>query len=367
MAIYDVNGNVISANGEITDEQVRDAFLEAIADGTINPGVTIGATLSHTMDSTWQTKAVQAYNLMLARYKIDTNNSVPFFISTDQHGAGLQQHRWANNQDVDGVGYMSINLGDTVQDVYGQGTVNGFYDVTKQVKNYIGVVGNHEEKYYQDPILKLTLSKSFGTTNLLRYNSESILDCYVIVDGFHKVKYMILEDYYNNADNTGYTHGFDGKTVDWMIDWLSRNDGLDTIILMHWPCFRKFAKRGMEQEVDDGDSSLGYINRWDAGAYLLWDFFVARKLKQSGSYTDKDGVSHAYDFSNCETDLLCTLHGHTHAEWYTTSYGLTGYACNRFDATNERCVFGLVDRMNQKLRIWEFGKDTILDELVLDI
>ena len=361
MAIYDINGNIIS--GDITDEQVRDAFIGAIADGTINPGVTIGATLSYsmgTLGNEWETNANATYNLMKERYKIDTNNSVPFFISTDQHGAGLQQHRWANNQDIDGIGYMNINLGDTVLDVYSQSTVNGFYDVTKQVKNYIGVVGNHEEKYSSDPILKMTLAKSFGTTNLLRYDSESILDCYVIIDGFHKVKYMVLEDYYNNAQNTGYTHGFDGNTVEWMIDWLSRNDGLDTIILMHWGCCRTRQKRGDEEEIPDTD-------RWSQSAYLLWDFFVDRKLKRSGSYEDIDGITHSYDFSTCETDLLCTLHGHTHAEWFSTASGLTAYCCDRFSSTYGVCVFGLVDRVNQKLRIWQFSKDAVSDELVLDI
>lgn len=368
MSVYDKNGNTLV---DISSEAIRQAYIEAIADGTINAGSAIGATLSvQTYSSAWETYANQAYNLMLDAYRTKPNVCVPFFISTDQHGSGLQQHRFVNNIDKDGMNIISINLGDTVQDVYGETTIQGFYDTTKQVKNYIGVVGNHEAKHGADRMYELTFNKAFSTTNLQRRNPSSKCDCYAVDDTIHHVKWLVLEDYYLNADGTGYTHGFDGATVDWMIDELSANDGLDVIILMHWPCWRKFAKRGMASEVNDGDSAMGFTNRWNNDTYLLWDFFVARKNKQSGTFADINGTSHAYNFSQCENDLLCTLHGHTHAEWYTTSYGLTGYAADRYYAggTNAcKCVFGLADRDLQKLRIWEFGAAGVTEELLLDI
>ena len=371
MAIYDVDGQAIGATGDVSSEEIRRAFIGAIADGTINMGSQIGATLSYSsLSDAWITNAQAAYNAMLAEYKTKPNVSIPFFISTDQHGSGLQQHRFVNNIDKDGMNVISINLGDTVQDVYGENTIQGFWDTIKQVKNYIGVVGNHEAKHSVDRMYESTFSKVFSTTNLQRRSPKSKCDCYVVDDPVHAVKWLVLEDYYINADGTGYTHGFDAATVDWIIEELSKNDGLDVIILMHWPCWRTFAKRGMTAEVNDGDSALGFTNRWSNDTYLLWDFFVARKRKQSGTYNDINGVAHSFDFSNCESDLLCTLHGHTHAEWFTTEYGLTGYAADRYypAGTNQgKCVFGLVDRLNQSLKILEFNATEVTELLTLEI
>lgn len=365
MSFYDINGQEINiSGGEVDGDALKQTFRNLIASGEINLGSAVGATLSYSgLSDAWITNANNAYNLMKAQYDIAPNNSIPFFISTDQHGNGLQQHRFINNIDKDGVNFVNINLGDTVQDVYGEGTVQGFYDITKQVKNYIGVVGNHEQKYSVDPFNKRTIAKSFGTTNLIHYHAPSILDCYVAVDGLHNVKYLVLEDYYVNADGTGYTHGFDSATVDWMIDELSANDGLDVIILMHWPSSRTSMQRGDEEESAD-------TGRWGTDTYLLWDFFCARKNKTSGTFADINGTSHSYDFSSCKQDLLCTLHGHTHAEWFSTASGLTMYAADRYytaGANQGRCVFGLVDRSLGKLRIWQFNATEVTEELQLDI
>lgn len=363
MSVYDKNGNIISGSGTITDDDIRNAFLAAIADGTINPGSAIGATLSvQTYSAAWEANAKTAYNSMLAEFRTKANSCIPFFISTDQHGSGLQQHRYINNIDTDGMNIVNINLGDTVQDVYGEGTIQGFRDTTKQVKNYIGVVGNHEVKHSADRMYESTLSKVFTTTNLPRRSAPSKSDCYAVDDGVHAVRWIVLEDYYLNADGTGYTHGFDGATVEWLISELSKDD-MDCIILMHWPCWRTARQRNESSESAD-------TGRWHVDAYLLWDFFVARKNKTSGTFNDISGAAHTYDFRACKKDLLCTLHGHTHSEWMSTDYGLTAYAADRYDsisAAETKCIFGMVDRIDNKLRIWEFCATEVTEELQLPI
>ena len=45
---------------------------------------------------------------------------------------------------------------------------------------------------------------------------------------------------------------------------------------------------------------------------------AARKNKTSGTFTDSEGISHTYDFSNVSGDLLMSLHGHAHFEAYRT-------------------------------------------------
>lgn len=363
MAFYDKYGNEIDFDAEITDEEIREAFISAIADGTINPGVTIGATLSvQTYSSAWETNAMQAYNSLLEAYRTKPNRSVPFFISTDQHGSGLQQHRYVNNVDVDGMNIININLGDTVQDIYAESTIRGFWDVTKQVKNYMAVVGNHDVKHGSDRMYELTLGKSYSTTNLLRKNPSSKCDCYVIDDTPHAVRWVVLEDYYINADGTGYTHGFDSETVDWLIAELSKND-MDCIIVMHWPSAPTFRNREQTEERSLSSS-------WGATTELVWNFFLARKNKTSGTFTDINGVAHSYDFTGCEKELLCTLHGHLHSEEWSVKYGLTAYAADRYNATvasGTNCVFGMVDRDTNKLRIWRFNATQVFDELQLSI
>lgn len=362
MSIYDYRGNEIKG-ASISSEDMRNAFIGAIADGTINPGSAIGATLSvQTYSAAWEANAQQAYASMFQAYRTKPNISIPFFISTDQHGGGLRQHRYVNNIDKDGMNIVSINLGDTVQDVYGESTIQGFWDTTKQVKNFIGVVGNHEVKHGADRMYESTLSKVYSTTNLPRRSAPSKSDCYAVDDSIHAVRWIVLEDYYINSDGTNYTHGFDGATIEWLINELSKND-MDCIILMHWPCWR--TARHRDESSESADSG-----RWSADTYLLWDFFVARKAKRSGTYADINGVSHTYDFSNCTKDLLCTLHGHTHEEWMSTEYGLTAYAADRYDtnsANQATCVFGLIDRDADQLRIWEFNGASVTEELQLPI
>ena len=358
MDIYDGNGNVIDVG--VTTESVKNALIAGIASGDINIGAQIGATLSYSnIPDAWITNAQSAYSLMLAEYKKKPHKSIPFFISTDQHGNDLQQHRYINNLDKDGLEMASINLGDTVQDTYGDYSINLYYSSIKQVKNYIGVVGNHDAKYGSATMYELTLSRLFGTTNYQRINAPSKSSTYAVIDSLHAVKYIVLEDYYINAGGTGFTHGFDSETVDWLIDQL-KDDSYDIILLMHWPSFRTRKQRGDSSESADTD-------RWDSiKTYQLWDFFVDRKLKRSGSYSDIDNQSHAYDFTGCSKDLLCALHGHLHSEYFSVASGLTAYASERYGET-KFALFGLVDRSERLLKIWKFNTNSVYEVLELDI
>lgn len=359
MSIYDVNGNEILTDSTVTEAEVKDAFVSAVADGTINIGSQIGATLSYTgLTDAWITNARSAYTLLKAQYDLDPSRTIPFFISTDQHGSGLQPFRFMNNEDTEGMNFVSINLGDTVIDKYSDEAMLDFYNTIKQVKNFIGVVGNHDANPYGATKERL-ITRAFCTTNLTQYHTPSRLDSYTVIDGLHAVKYLVLDNYYLTNEST-QTKGFDGETLDWMIDWLSRNDSMDIVILMHWPCCRTWKSR------DDSEESA-HSDVW-TGGYDLWDFFLDRKNKQSGTIDDMDGVSHSYDFSGCKTELLCELSGHQHQEKFSVADGFTSYVANRQSNNNGlACVFGCINRTTQKLHIWEFSSNGVLSELVLDI
>lgn len=69
MSIYDIDGDPIGGS-EITDEDIKRAYISAIASGAVNPGAVIGATLSYNISKPdWITNGESQYAAMLAVYK----------------------------------------------------------------------------------------------------------------------------------------------------------------------------------------------------------------------------------------------------------------------------------------------------------
>lgn len=359
MSIYDVNGNVISSGG---GGDVKETFLELVADGEINLGSAIGATLAYNgLTDAWITNATTAYNSMLARYTELANGSIPFFISTDQHGFGtnLEQHRWVNNIDADGMNMANINLGDTVQDYFAKSIMTTAIGRTKQIKNYISVVGNHDALWRGNDVPSVHDMTRFFHSTYDREITTGANSSYTVIDRKHAVKYVIVDTY----SNVGVTQGnltndqLTGDLADWLITELS-DDTRDIILLQHWMLYapaRVYTYRNGNPCTD----GIG-------GIQALRGLVTARKNKTSGTVTDKDGVSHSYDFTGCAHELLCALHGHQHEEMYATLDNLLCYVTDWF-GNNGSCVFGLVDRASEKLRIWKFDSATTYDELVLDL
>lgn len=360
MSLYDENGNILEIGGTITDQQVQSAFVSAVANGVINFPAQIGGTRQSNISDALKATANTAYASLLAHCSEHPNTSIPFYITTDQHGSGLQIQIHVNNIDSDGLEIANINLGDTVTDYYEKDTLEGFTNTVKYCKNYIGVVGNHDKKTGYN-VSDYVLNHCFFTTypNIKKINQHQ--DCYVVYDGRYSVKYIVVDDYILSADTTSVEHGFSEEISNWLIDELSKNDGYDSVLLIHWPLFIKHRTRASETEQSSSTSMENYNNAERTG---YWNFFLARKNKGSGTFTDHDRVTHSYDFSSCENDLLCILSGHEHAEEWSVEYGLTHYAANRYPNGS---VFGAIDRANKKLHIWEFNASTVKDELVIDI
>lgn len=348
---YDINGNKIN---DLTSNKIKTALIGAIADGSVNLGSTVGATLSYTSPSeAWETNALETYNNMLEIYKTIPNSGVPFFISTDQHGRGMEQHRWLNNTDVNGMNINNINLGDTVQDVYGSSTLNDVLSKTKQIKNFFGVAGNHDLKKGSEEVSEHEITRCFTSTTDRRM-IENQRNCYSVLDNAHNTKFIVIEPYEDNGIVSGMPHPYFSTNVSkWLIGELSNNDGYDIVVLCHEPLCKTNKSREETEETE-----------WDD--YNVWNLLLARKNKTSGTFTDDDNVEHSYDFANMESDLLCTLHGHTHEELYSVQDGLTSYACDWY-GNNNSCTFGIIDRENSKLRIFKFDSTTVYDELQINI
>ena len=357
--LYGGNGQLISVGGgDPTTAQIKSALISAVASGDVNLGSAIGATLSYTSPGTaWEANAETAYNNLLNAYKAIPSSGIPFFISTDQHGRGVEVNRWMNNTDVDGMDVLNINLGDTVIDTFGTTAMNDILARTKQIKNFVSVVGNHEFKEGTEMVNSYDINRTFITT-MDKVKAVSPLNCYSIVEGSHNYKIMVVD---TNIIGTG--QGLTTSVADWVIKELSDKDGKDILWLNHWPVFDSCKQRDDAEETTE---ALNTISGGTAIQFAIWQILIDRKNKATGTYTDIDGVAHSYDFSDCDGDLLCCLHGHIHAEWYTTARGLTAYAAPMCGDTRA-CTFGLIDRINSKVTFWVFDKTGCLDPLELPI
>ena len=344
MSIYDYQGNEISGSGGGSD--IKQAFLELVASGEINLGSQIGATLAYNtqnLNEAWHTNAEIQYNAMKAKYKELANYAIPFFISTDQHNGYVEQHRWANNIDKDGINFMNINLGDTVQSVYSETTLDSVLARTKQVKNYVGVVGNHDANNPDGQPSVYDLTRYFFS-NYSRVNILGDSDSYSFVDGEHRV-HCIVSDQYLRRNGTYSNDVLSSAYCDWLISELSR-DKYDIVFIQHWMIY---ATRGTYKYRDGTAQSTDNIG----GPPPLRTILADRKARRGGSITDENGGTHSYDFSNCKHTILCCLHGHQHEEIWAKLDGVLCYAADWF-GNNRLCTFGIIDRLNNKLHIWKW-------------
>ena len=352
MSIYDYQGNGITIT--IDPEEIRDSVMQAIADGVINFGNTIGATLGVEVGANWRGSADTAYAAMLAAFKASPN-SVPWYIATDQHGRGLDYNRYVNNIDVD-LELCNFNLGDTVVDTYADSSMESFYSASKSIKNYIAIPGNHDYKAGTDSPDPYLIRKAFMTTNLQRKMiNTSVLDCYVVYRPRYCVKVICADFYDSRGVISGMGHPYvNSEVATWLIEQLSEDDGYDIIFISHEPITISSKTREDTSEGTPASSGL---------AYKLFNLLKARKDHTSGTFTDSENVSHSFNFTGTKTDVLGTLHGHNHAESYSSANGLSSYICDWAGA----CAFGLFDRTNQKVKVYAFGYGSNKDELVFDM
>lgn len=360
MALYDANGNTIETGGSVTSAEIKAAFIAAVASGEVVVSSGVGGTLAYTSPGTdWETYAAAAYSLLLEAYKQVPNAGIPFFISTDRHGRGLEVNRWLNNYDNDanGMDVLNINLGDTVIDTFGIAAMENILARSRQIKRFVSVVGNHEMKEGTETPNSYDINRTYITT-MDKVKAVSPLNCYSIVDGSHNYKIMVVD-----TNIIGAGQGLTTAAAEWVIKELESSDGKDILWLNHWPLFDSCQQRGDETETTDG---INTITGGNAVQFAIWQMLVDRKNKASGTYTDHDGVDHAYDFTNCTSDLLCCLHGHNHAEWFTTAKGLTAYTADMCGDTG-CCTFGLIDRTSGKVTFWKFDSAGVSDPLELAI
>lgn len=310
-----------------------------------------GQTFDHGMTDAWVVNAQTQYDAMIAALQEISCSGVPFFVCTDQHGRGAYAQQWMANTDES---VRNINLGDYCDDIFGPVRMGELLEQTRMLPNYIGVPGNHDfKKNTETPANYYTINNSFLMVNGRRPNQYGYG---TVKDDARNVKYIVIQPYVINLDTTaGFTTGLYTEQAKWLIHELSVDDGYDIVILQHMPLDGPYTNR-------DG----GEISGSDFTSCDIVPMLKNRISGGDGSFTDADGVTHDYDFANLQGRFLCTLHGHMHEELWRIDDGLVSYCADSY-ANDHCCTLGLIDRANNKLRIWQFGETSVYDELALSI
>ena len=293
---------------------------------------------------------------------------IPIIVSTDQHGRtnkGIFNllGKTVSMHDISKV----MNLGDTVSEWNDDDTDkpllsnSGLESWCESVRaipfsKQLNVFGNHDTWYgnHADegnpigtryPSEQAHLNQYFRNVYARRTNNNG---WFAVYDDQFNVKYVVVSafEYRGNV-----TFRIGSAQMTWLIDELEKNDGYDVVIVSHVPLYEN-------PEVNiyptgQTSTTVARVSNLDTDA-----FFAARKTKGSGTITDSDGVEHSYDFTACESELLCSLHGHTHYDAYL--YLNDSLLVNAFDWFEKSTFFFvLIDRVNRLLNVWKVEGDTL--------
>lgn len=286
---------------------------------------------------------------------------IPIIVSTDQHGrrnSGIFNMigKTVSMHDVSKV----MNLGDTISTWYDSNEkplisdagLEAWCESVKAIpfSKQLNVFGNHDTWYgnYEDegnpiatryPSSQAHLDQYFRNIYARRTNNNG---WFVTYDDRFNVKYLVVSAFeYRN----GVSFRIGTDQMNFIIEEMSKNDGYDIVIISHVPL--KSDPNLFIYPTGQTSTEVGRVSELDTDA-----LFSARKTKGIGSITDSDGVEHNYDFTNCNTQLLCSLHGHTHYDAYL--YLNDSLLVNSFDWFDDSTFFFvLIDRINEQLNVWK--------------
>lgn len=362
--LVDKNGNPIKMTGvftEPTQKQLKNSILSLIAEGKINIGET-NSTSIVLNDDGFKINAQTSLALLTSELANHDFSSIPLWVITDTHSSLKAKGNYDIGSYINSIspnGLMALFLGDICDTVFSPTyALPNYIDHVNSFNKVISVIGNHDRATNSDVEIATThanINKWFITPGFERFD-DILYGSYNDID--FNVRYLVLNPYeiipMENAP-TGNAVRIGTKQMTWLIKNLTKCDK-DIIILMH-QLFNDIHihRDGTKQTWRDSPLVLNNI----------WKMLKDRKNKRSGTINDSDGITHNYDFSKCESDLLCCLHGHTHEELYLQDEGLLAYA---FDYGHDKnCAFVSINRTEKKLKVSQFNPTTVKDTLELSL
>lgn len=340
-----------TANDSATKaESVDNAYMAL----SMSTGVTANTSAYAGLASDYVSMVQANYDAFIADVMGDYNR-IPIIVHTDQHGRiGAKNPVLKLIGDITNWYEISrcINLGDTVADRFGATTLQTYLDAAKDcipLSRRLDVYGNHDiwdanedQKYTVD---QKRLSPYFKNIYARRHGNNGY---FAVVDDYYNVKYLIV----NNMEypDTNYsTRRITTAQAKFIVDELGKRDGYDIILLSHIPLVADDTMTSRDTSYQAYTET--FLSDATANASFL-AMIAARKTKTSGTFTDSEGVEHAYDFSACDGELLMSLHGHTHFEAYKSLAGsVTEFAFDWFDGNT--FYFAYIDRNSKKFKCWK--------------
>lgn len=341
---YDINGvQIFSSDGE-------DEFIKT----------TLAYDTNWFITTAWLENAVIQRNRVKAIYQ-QSEDAIPFFIQTDGHGRYNEGNKGCHNLAEPVMRYIpNMQLGD-YGSYYSDGNNPANHTRTSAgIENYLPAMGNHE---FMKSTAEGSLIADLPTLIAAYTPSDGILGSqtygyYKVYDDKYNIKYLVGQAHIPDVNNSsGFVYKATSDQFQWFIDELATNDGYDVIVLNHEPFPGTYYNVATEATYSYGRTTFNL-------APILAD----RKAKRSGTYTDTDNVIHSYDFTECTSDLLCTLHGHIHKILTKDKeeYGYPSFV-GRDMTNNGDCAYGIIDRAGEKMYIFTFGKNYANDALILDL
>ena len=303
----------------------------------------------------WKAMVKENYDEFIAEVDGDSSK-IPFIVSTDQHGQirfGTGYYSYIN-EIVDWSKISKIiNLGDTVETFYNHYELLAYRSETKCLpsEKRIEICGNHDG-HIIPAIIGTRLF--FNTPNAERSLGGG---AFVVKDEQFNVRYLALDPM--GLIWTYKTGRLTTNQANFLIKELSKDDSSDIVLLSHPYLFNDaIIKR-------DGTTFTGsetFISKSITGTDVkqsFLDMLLARKNKTAGVLVDSFGIKHSYDFSNCESDFLMTLHGHHHGEGYETKNGITEFLFRSFSYDSSvnpnlySFYFAYIDTEAKTFKCWD--------------
>lgn len=363
--------------GSISEEHLTEELQKKIKN-TVVSGSILGDTTQAEGSASFVEMFQKVKNEVMLEYMGDINK-IPVIVHTDQHGALNASvsiisvfetiDKLVNWCDISKV----INLGDCVNNAWRDASDIPFLSCTElenvaksvesiPIEKQLNVFGNHDQftwdsdanTYGPQMEEQSCLQQYFRNINAHRRSNNG---WFTVEDGYFNVKYVVTSAY------EGTIKFATTKQFDFLISELGKDDGFDIVLIAHELYNPDYVGRVFPTTSDmKWKGSAENDNNYGMGLNVN-AILTARKNKTAGTFTDGSGVVHEFDFSNCKTDLLCSLHGHTHYETYNYVEGnYLNVALSPMNHTNRWIFFCLIDRVNQKLKVWKMPTSSSLTE-----
>lgn len=313
----------------------------------------------------------EAKNAWMTEYGGDFRK-IPLVITTDQHGrtnpglfkllgSTLSMHDISKVCNLGDTVAVEWNDADTAHPLLSCTQLESWCESVKDIpfSKQLNVFGNHDTWYgnHSDdgnpigtryPESQAHLNQYFRNIYARRTNNNG---WFAVTDDQFNVKYVVISGFEYQG---GVTFRMGTAQMEWLIAELSKNDGYDVVLVSHVPLHYVTSEMTFPTGYEPTGTEDFRISNVDTDA-----LFAARKNRGSGTVTDSDGESHAYDFSGCTGRLLCALHGHAHSGGYNY-VGTSGVLSMIFEwFAGNTLHFVLIDRGANKLHVWKVEGDAL--------